>query len=114
MESDASNVNIVLRDLSDSINERFNLVFKEFATFKTINVSNETRLKGLQQAAQDAHIDLQTVKGVLRAHDSRFTEILDELHILSNAFDKDAVTLVKLEARASALEGKNSSLSTTN
>lgn len=112
MESN-SNTNILLQDLSNSMNEKFNLVFKEFAGIKTTLVAHESRITALQEVAQNTYTDQQMIKAVLSAHDNRFTEILDGLHTLSNAFDKDAVTSVKHEERISALEGKKPILSTT-
>jgi hypothetical protein len=113
MEKDSSNTNILLHDLSNSMNEKFNLVFKEFAGIKTTLVTHESRLTALQEVVQNTYTDQQMLKAILHSHDNRFTEILDELDILSKAFDKDAVTLVQHEERISVLEGKKPALSTT-
>src|SRR4051812_30272682 len=86
-----------LTQVLESMNERFNLVFKEF-------VQTHKETKFIQSQTARLQENMLEVRKLQNADSEVLDEIRDELDSISKAVDKDAVTIVNHERRIAHLE----------
>lgn len=86
-----------LKDILESVNEKFNLVFTEFA-----HVNKQFAL--LSKNILSLHEDIRDIKESQKADSEILDEVRDTLEAVAKAVDKDAVTIISHERRLKVLE----------
>jgi isochorismate synthase EntC len=86
-----------LTEVLESMNERFNLVFKEFERVHKENKFTQSLTVKLQE-------NMLEVRKQQHADSEVLDEIRDELDSISKAVDKDAVTIVNHERKIAHLQ----------
>lgn len=88
---------LTLRDVFETINERFNFVATHF---KKVDEQFGTVFAQLHAL----HDNMKELQEGQKQHDGRFDEIEESLEAISKAVDKDAITIISHERRIRSLE----------